>query len=350
MELSSLRPFPASFVLPNLANITRQAFNLKLNPHSQSANSAMKSWFKSFHVYDEQKSREFLEAGKFDLYAALSFPDADLQHLETCLAFFFWAFSTDDLSDEGDLQSKPEEVQVGVDISTSALSSHAPTSLDFPYAAMLQSLFNRIKTTATKGASERFIQAFKDWSSSQVMQSRNRSKLLLPSVEDFILMRRNTIGAALVEAMIEYSLDLDLPDYVFRDPVVIAMSEATTDIMTWPNDLCSFNKEQADGDYQNLVCCLMAQYDLGLQDAVDRLVGMISTRVRDYITLKEQLPLFGAEVDTMLRKYHAALEHYVQGTIVWYYSSPRYFHGEQIIEKESTRIILFSKASSKDCS
>lgn len=131
------------------------------------------------------------------------------------------------------------------------------------------SLFNRIKTTATKGASERcilillsinyahsttrFIQAFKDWSSSQVMQSRNRSKLLLPSVEDFILMRRNTIGAALVEgsqsfassfsinseiqilAMIEYSLDLDLPDYVFRDPVVIAMSEATTDIMTWPN-------------------------------------------------------------------------------------------------------------------
>lgn len=113
----------------------------------------------------------------------------------------------------------------------------------------------------------------------------------------------------------------------------------------------------------------MAQYDLGLQDAVDRLVGMISTRVRDYITLKEQLPLFGAEVDTMLRKYHAALEHYVQGTIVWYYSSPSmsplpvnsplcddlllwkgYFHGEQIIEKESTRIILFSKASSKDCS
>lgn len=132
------------------------------------------------------------------------------------------------------------------------------------------SLFNRIKMTATQGACERciltslsmhythsntrFIQAFKDWSASQVMQSRNRSKLLLPSVEDFILMRRNTIGAALVEgsssssassssidseihilAMVEYSLDLDLPDYVFRDPVVIAMSEATTDIMTWPN-------------------------------------------------------------------------------------------------------------------
>lgn len=113
----------------------------------------------------------------------------------------------------------------------------------------------------------------------------------------------------------------------------------------------------------------MAQYDLGLQDAVDRLVDMISTRVRDYITLKEQLPSFGAEVDTTLRKYHAALENYVQGTIVWYYSSPSmyplplnsplcddsplwkgYFRGEQIIEKSSARIVLFSKASGKDFS
>jgi hypothetical protein len=101
------------------------------------------------------------------------------------------------------------------------------------------------------------------------------------SVSDFIMIRRATIGAALVEgvqrftlhghrlcstlslaAMIEYSLDLDIPDCVFEDPTVIAMSQATTDIMTWPNvsehqgvrlhvffptnvkanqDLCSFN-------------------------------------------------------------------------------------------------------------
>lgn len=39
----------------------------------------------------------------------------------------------------------------------------------------------------------------------------------------------------LSKAMVEYSLDIDLPDYVFEDPIVIAMSQATTDIMTWPN-------------------------------------------------------------------------------------------------------------------
>jgi len=91
-------------------------------------------------------------------------------------------------------------------------------------------------------------------------------------------MRRATIGGAMVEgknhvfawlyvltniasAMIEYSLDLDLPDVVFENPIIKAMSDATTDLMTWPNvchlfvpyldcglftlrleqDLCSFN-------------------------------------------------------------------------------------------------------------
>jgi len=36
-------------------------------------------------------------------------------------------------------------------------------------------------------------------------------------------------------AMIEYSLDIDLPDHVFDNEIIRAMSDATTDIMTWPN-------------------------------------------------------------------------------------------------------------------
>jgi hypothetical protein len=41
--------------------------------------------------------------------------------------------------------------------------------------------------------------------------------------------------------MIEYSLDLDLPDVVFESPVIKAMSDATTDLMTWPNVRHSFD-------------------------------------------------------------------------------------------------------------
>ena len=44
------------------------------------------------NIYSAVKERRFL-SHRFDSYAGMSFPDADADHLETCIAFFFWAFS-----------------------------------------------------------------------------------------------------------------------------------------------------------------------------------------------------------------------------------------------------------------
>lgn len=35
--------------------------------------------------------------------------------------------------------------------------------------------------------------------------------------------------------MVEYSLDLQIPEYVWEHPVLQEMSKAVIDIMTWPN-------------------------------------------------------------------------------------------------------------------
>lgn len=81
-------------------------------------------------------------------------------------------------------------------------------------------------------------------------------------------------------------------------------------------------KELADGDYQNLVCVIMAQNNIGLQEAVDTLANMIAQRVADYTELKRSLSSFGAEIDPDLAKYLKALEQFIQGTVAWYYLSP----------------------------
>ncbi|KAF9262323.1 terpenoid synthase [Marasmius fiardii PR-910] len=337
--------FPPSFVLRNICNITGSAFELKENANRTQANNTVLRWFKRhvFHVYDEEQAQKWLQYGRFDAFAALSFPDAELSHLETCLAFFLWAFSTDDLSDEGDLQRNPEEVNHGHEASRRILNDPDAPQPEYPYAGMLWDILRRIRSTSTEGAYRRFVQAYLDWSGSQVKQASNRKVDHIPPVDEFILMRRCTIGAALVEAMVEYSLDIDLPDYVFEDPVFIAMSHATSDIMTWPNDLCSFNKEQADRDYQNLVCVLQHAHKLDLQGAVDMLTEMIHDRVEEYLELKKRLPSFGPEVDAALNKYHVALENFTQGCVVWYYSSPRYFHDLDPLGKEEVVIELFPR-------
>ncbi|KAG5718178.1 Pentalenene synthase [Termitomyces sp. T112] len=339
---------PSSFILQNICDITGAVFELKENPLREQANTAVLKWFKGFNVYDKAQGEKFIDAGRFDIFAALSFPEADIEHLTTCLAFFLWAFSTDDLSDEGEYQSKPEKVRHGHEISCSILHDDSAPQPSYPYAGMLWDLLRRLRANGKSGMYKRFKQAFLDWSSSQVQQSLNRNLDRIPPVDEFILMRRCTIGAALVEAMVEYSLDLDIPSFVWEHPVIIGMSQVTSDIMTWPNDLCSFNKEQADGDNQNFVCVLQHAHNLNLQEAVDLLTKMIADRVQDYVKLKERLPSFGPDIDPAVHKYVDALEQFVQGCVVWYYSSPRYFPDIDPRGKSKAEIHLLSKPISSN--
>lgn len=67
----------------------------------------------------------------------------------------------------------------------------------------------------------------------------------------------------------------------------------------------------------------MVERNIELQDAINVLTDMVDTRVTEYLTFKSSLPSFGKTVDLQLSRYHAALENFVQGTVTWYYMSPR---------------------------
>jgi len=67
----------------------------------------------------------------------------------------------------------------------------------------------------------------------------------------------------------------------------------------------------------------MLEKNVKLQEAIDICTKMVEDRVTEYLALKEKIPSFGPRVDEELRKYHTALEYFVQGTVVWYYTSPR---------------------------
>lgn len=64
----------------------------------------------------------------------------------------------------------------------------------------------------------------------------------------------------------------------------------------------------------------MVERNVGLQSAIDIVTDMVRERVTEYAALKKCLPSFGADVDAELNRYIKALEHFVQGTVCWYYS------------------------------
>ncbi len=66
-------------------------------------------------------------------------------------------------------------------------------------------------------------------------QALFRANGVVPDLETYIDMRRDTSGCKPVFDLIEYSLDLELPNVVVEDPVIVALNQGANDLVTWSN-------------------------------------------------------------------------------------------------------------------
>lgn len=62
-----------------------------------------------------------------------------------------------------------------------------------------------------------------------------RADGIVPDFDTYIEMRRETSGCKPVFDLIEYSLDLELPDAVVEHPVIVALNDGANDLVTWSN-------------------------------------------------------------------------------------------------------------------
>ncbi|KAG7087710.1 hypothetical protein E1B28_013657 [Marasmius oreades] len=355
--METIIPTNAScFVLPNLFKITSPVFELRENPLQAQADERAIEWFRRFGACDTETMNQFLSKGRFDILAGLGFPDADLQHLETCTMWLMWGFCLDDFTDS-DWQRDPDTVQAEHQNTHAILYDADAPQPTHPWAGMLWDILRRIRATATANNYKRyaacflsfcqslrplsFVRAYLEWSQAEVKQSKNRSLDYLPTVQEYITLRRSTYAGNYFATMIEYAGNFKIPPDAIEDPALVSMSNALIDIMAWTNDLCSLQKEYNNGDYHNLVVIVKHYENCTLQQAVDKVVGLTDRRAKEYMDMKAKLPSFGAEVDREVSQYFKAFENYVQGTIMWCYLCPRYFSGfEAPVERDSLTIKL----------
>ncbi|KAG8730140.1 hypothetical protein FRC12_020472 [Ceratobasidium sp. 428] len=260
--------------------------------------------------------------------ASLAYSDADLEHLRPSMDFILWLFAFDDMIDEGGLRDNVNGTKLAVDVTMNCL--HNPDSAEpkFKIAASLLSFFNRMRANSTPGTIKRFVDSAYLYTQAILQQTVNRSVDDVPTVEEFIQLRRDTSAVKMVFAVLEYSLGLDLPDEVHNDPIVAELALAGNDILTWANDVYSFPIEQARGDTQNLVFITMWDKQLNLEDAMEYVDELTRKRTQEYVEAKKKLRSFGPELDPQVALYVQGIEYWVQGSIDWTFMTPRYFGAE----------------------
>lgn len=66
-------------------------------------------------------------------------------------------------------------------------------------------------------------------------QAQDRANGIVPDLDSYIALRRDTSGCKPCWALIEYAYNLTLPDEVMEHPIIVSLGEATNDLVTWSN-------------------------------------------------------------------------------------------------------------------
>jgi hypothetical protein len=66
-------------------------------------------------------------------------------------------------------------------------------------------------------------------------QASYRGDGIIPDIETYISERRETSACKSAFDLVEYGLDIELPEYVVEHPVILALSQSANDLVGWAN-------------------------------------------------------------------------------------------------------------------
>jgi hypothetical protein len=194
---------------------------------------------------------------------------------------------------------------------------------DEPFAHALLDLRARMLAASSPAWVQGFSRHFKAICEGFLWESLNASMGLHPDLQSYLAVRKITVGlfpqfhlAALTDA-------IELPLEIYEHPAVRRLMVAASNCVGWSNDLCTYEKELAEGERHNLVLVLMREESLEVHEAARRVARMHDEEVMTFLRVERSLPSFGRH-DVALRQFVAILRSWVRGHLDWAQETGRY--------------------------
>jgi len=198
--------------------------------------------------------------------------------------------------------------------------------------------WTRFIAEGSPGSQKRFVHTMDLFFKGVTVQARDRAAGIIPDLEDYVVVRRDTSGCKPCWALIEYANGLDLPDEVMEHPIIQSLDEATNDLVTWSNDIFSYNCEQAKADTHNMIVIMMHHHGMNLQQAVDFVGDLCKKSIDRFTEDRDHLPSWGPEIDPQVQVYVQGLADWIIGSLHWSFDSERYF-GKKGLQIKKSRIV-----------
>lgn len=124
----------------------------------------------------------------------------------------------------------------------------------------------------------------------------NRTHGIIPSVEEYLRLRRLTFAHWIWTDLLELSAGRELPDRVRKNPAFRRAALLSQEFAAWYNDLCSLPKELAGDEVHNLGISLIAHEGLTLEEAIADLKRRVEECVSEFVVAERDALRFADEL------------------------------------------------------
>lgn len=301
-------------------------FPSAINQYAEAAGKHSLKWVRSFNLVIDESAYQSLRATKFHVLAARCYPNACLEALEVVCDYLVWIFIADDQFEEAGPRKQTELLQELHARLLDILKGAELTDFDTSVQIALRDIRLRLQQLphATSELMLRFVENMTAYFEGVLCEVLNHLQGSVPDLATYMKLRSFTSAVFIYCDLIQIVDRIALPPEVIEHPTVKRLKLATNNVSTWANDIFSLQKEVGEGQTHNLVVVLQHEYQISVQEAVERAAEIHDAEVRTFIELSAQLPSFGAQIDAELQRYISGLCSWMRGCLDWYLETGRY--------------------------
>jgi hypothetical protein len=301
----------------------------RISPHAGEVQRSAVHWATRHGLLERPGAQRAFAGAKFANLMARAHPTAGIGELALATDWLTAIFALDDLLETG-LVVEPARMRAGSEALLTWLGGDAGgadavrEAFGRPITAALADVWRRTLQRTGAAWQTRFVQHVGEYLDGTVWESGNRAQGKLPSVAEYLTMRRHTAATEMFFDLIEPMHGVELPAAVVADPGYEAVRRTAGTVIGLFNDLISWQKEMAVGDRHNIVFIVGEERRLPPHDAVDAAVAEHDAQVAAFLAARDALTRGPWAADETVATDLADVGHWLRGNLDWSLESGRY--------------------------